>query len=201
MTALFFVVKIVKIIWNQKSQSGTRSKEEDKDREESRDSYLVWDVASFNPNFLETYSIMVSSNGDDSWYYFTEKEFINESANFKTRGVSLSYYANRSIRIAFRIRSKNCEHLILDNIALYGGELTTGVEEVGAASNASIKVSKNAIIVTGVEAVSVELFDMNGASVATVAGNEMPIEGLSAGVYAVRVTTANDTITQKIVIK
>ncbi len=32
----------------------------------SEASFLVWDVASFNPNFLETYSVMISSNGDDS---------------------------------------------------------------------------------------------------------------------------------------
>ena len=166
----------------------------------SENAYLVWDVASFNPSFLESYSIMVSSNGDDSWWYFTEKEFKSESADFKTRGVSLSYYSGREIYVAFRIRSKNCEHLILDNIELHG-DITTGVEEVGTVSAANIKVSENAITVVGVEASAIELFDMSGASVASVAGNEVSTEGLAAGVYAVRVTTANNVITQKVVVK
>ena len=87
----------------------------------TEESYLVWDVASFNPYFLETYYVMISSNGNDTWYYFTEEEYVNESADFKTRGIDLSDYAGQEIYIAFRLRSENCEHLILDNIELYGG--------------------------------------------------------------------------------
>ncbi len=87
----------------------------------TEESYLVWDVASFNPYFLETYSVMISTNGDDSWYYFTEEEYVAESAEFKTRGVDLSGYNGQNVYIAFRLRSENCEHLILDNIELYGG--------------------------------------------------------------------------------
>ncbi len=87
----------------------------------SAESYLVWDVASFNPNFLESYAVMISTNGDDSWYYFTEEEIVFESAEFKTRGIDLSEYSGRDIYIAFRLRSENCEHLILDNIEFYGG--------------------------------------------------------------------------------
>lgn len=86
----------------------------------SEESYLLWDVASFNPNYLESYSIMVSTNGDDSWYYFTEEEYIAESADFKTRGISLSEYSGQNVYVAFRLRSENCENLILDNIELFG---------------------------------------------------------------------------------
>lgn len=87
----------------------------------AEESFLVWDAASFNSNFLESYSVMISTNGDDSWYYFTEEEYTAESTDFKTRGIDLSEYSGQDIYIAFRLRSKNCEHLILDNIELYGG--------------------------------------------------------------------------------
>lgn len=86
----------------------------------SEESYLLWDVASFNPNYLENYSIMVSTSGDDSWYYFKEEEYVSESADFKTRGISLSEYSGQDIYVAFRLQSENCEHLILDNIELFG---------------------------------------------------------------------------------
>ena len=101
------------------------------------ESFLVWDAASFNPYFLEDYAIMISSNGDDSWYYFTEESYTSESEDFKTRGLSLSDYSGQEIYIAFRLRSKNCEHLILDNIELYGGEGSLPNEpEVGDAPTA-----------------------------------------------------------------
>ena len=105
-------------------------------------SFLVWDVASFNPNYLETYSVMISSNGDDSWYYFTEEEYHLESPEFKTSGLDLSSYASDTIYIAFRLRSKNCEHLILDNIELYGGEVN-GVDAVET-NDVLVKISENA---------------------------------------------------------
>ena len=87
----------------------------------TEESFLVWDVASFNPNLLEDYSVMISTNGDDSFCYFTEEEYLAESADFKTRGISLSEYSGQDIYIAFRLRSENCDNLILDNIELYGG--------------------------------------------------------------------------------
>ena len=162
-------------------------------------SFLVWDVASFNPNYLETYSVMISSNGDDSWYYFTEEEYHLESPEFKTRGLDLSSYASDTIYIAFRLRSKNCEHLILDNIELYGGELD-GVDAVEA-NDVLVKISANAIEVVGTEVKEIAICDMNGRNVAATNANVISTQELATGVYIVRITTADGTITKKIVKK
>lgn len=163
-------------------------------------SYLVWDVASFNPNYLETYSVMISSNGDDSWYYFTEEEYHLESPEFKTRGIDLSSYAlNDTIYIAFRIRSKNCEHLILDNIELYGGEV--GAVEAIEVTDASINVADGNIVVTGTEVEEITICDMNGRNMAVANANEISTQELAAGVYIVRITTADGIIIKKIVKK
>lgn len=162
----------------------------------SESTFLVWDVASYNPNFLESYSVMVSSNGDDSWYYFTEEEYPLESADFKTRGIDLSSYKDKDeIYVAFRIRSKNCEHLVLDNIELYGCEVSA-VEAIDA-ENVLVKVSADAITVVGAETEVISISDMNGREVAVANGNEISTESLSAGVYVVRVTTADGVITKK----
>lgn len=97
------------------------------------EAYLVWDVASFNPNYLESYSVMIATqDGED--YFFTEGEYYAESASFKTRGLNLSAFAGNNVYIAFRLRSKNCEHLILDNIELYGVD-TAEVLNVTAVSD------------------------------------------------------------------
>ena len=159
-------------------------------------SFLVWDVASFNPNFLESYSIMISSNGDDSWYYFTEEEFQLESPDFKTRGVDLSSYASKEIYIAFRIRSKNCEHLILDNIELYGGEISA-VDEI-TNNDLFVKVSDNAIEVVGSDVEKIVVCDMSGRTVAEADNNEVSIQELNTGVYIASIYTADGVITKKI---
>ena len=165
-----------------------------------KEAYLVWDVASFNPNFLETYSIMISTNGDDSWYYFTEEEYVAESANFKTRGISLSGYADTdSVYIAFRLRSKNCEHLILDNISVYGAEASE-VENVATVSPC-IMTQRNEIIVNGVDVTELAVYDMRGRMVATTADDTLSTAGITAGVYLVRVTTPEKVYTEKVVIR
>ncbi|MBO7318135.1 MAG: choice-of-anchor J domain-containing protein [Bacteroidales bacterium] len=165
-----------------------------------KEAHLVWDVASFNPNFLETYSIMISTNGDDSWYYFTEEEYVAESSDFKTRGINLSNYAETdSVYIAFRLRSKNCEHLILDNISVYGAELSS-VESVATASP-SIMTRNGAIVVKGVDVTELTVHDMSGRLMASTAYNTLSTNGFTAGVYMVRVTTPTKVYTEKVVIR
>lgn len=168
----------------------------------TEDSYLVWDVASYNPNFLETYSVMISTNGDDDWYYYTEEEYLNESTDFKTRGISLSEYANEEeIYIAFRLRSKNCEHLILDNIELYGGSvLETGICDV-ADGSFNISVSGNRIDVDGNGVVCVELYAADGVLVARSNGNSLTATGVASGVYVVKVVTADAAYSKTILVK
>lgn len=160
-------------------------------------SLLIWDAASFNPNFLESYSIMVSSNGDDPWYYFSEESFYYESADFKTRGVDLSLYAGKEIYIAFRLHSKNCEHLIIDNIALYGGNVTSGIEDVVGSEAAEIRISNETITVNGAEVKEMVIYNVSGATIATTTSEQLSINSLAPAIYMVRVTTANGEVLTK----
>ena len=82
---------------------------------------LVWNANSFNPNYLETYEIQIST--DPTWYwlnYSTAATIKNESIYTKSRGVSLADYVGKEIWVAFRVRTTNGEALILDNIGIYG---------------------------------------------------------------------------------
>ncbi|MGN0222806.1 MAG: choice-of-anchor J domain-containing protein [Muribaculaceae bacterium] len=82
---------------------------------------LVWNANSFNPNYLETYEIQVST--DPTWYwlnYSTAATVKNESIYTKSRGVDLGSYAGQEIWVAFRVRTTGGEALILDNIGIYG---------------------------------------------------------------------------------
>lgn len=163
-------------------------------------SVLIWDVASYNPYYLETYSIMISTQGDDSLYYFSEQEYHLESADFKTRGIELSEYAGHEIYIAFRLRSKNCEALAIDNIALYGGSGMSGIDEV-TDNGATINVSNDAVTVTGTNVNELRVYNMSGAVVATSTSNQVSVSELAPGVYVVNVTTANGMTSMKFVKK
>ena len=151
----------------------------------TEESFLVWDVASFNPYFLENYSVMVSTSGDDSWYYFTEEEYVAESAEFKTRGIDLSEYAGQDIYIAFRLRSKNCEHLILDNIELYGGskvELLEVNATVDPAGPFVEKLDEFTVTFQNIESVKIEEYSFYPPYIAAVAedGTLTQIAGATA---------------------
>ena len=160
----------------------------------TEDSHLVWDVASFNPNFLESYAIMISTNGDDSWYYFTEEEYIQESADFKTRGINLSEYNGQNIYIAFRLRSKNCEHLILDNIELHGGSLVELLDVTATSDPAEGKVEKlDKFTVTfeNVESVAIEQYSYYPPYIASVAE-----DGTLSQIASAKMTTVEGQPTQ-----
>ena len=148
----------------------------------TEESYLVWDVASFNPYFLETYSVMISADGNDTWYYFTEEEYVNESADFKTRGIDLSDYAGQEIYIAFRLRSENCEHLILDNIELYGGsavELLDVTATVDPEEGVVAKLDEFTVTFENVESVAVDEYSYDMPYIAMITENNSlePIAG------------------------
>lgn len=168
----------------------------------TEDSYLVWDASSFNPTYLETYSIMISTNGDDPFYYTTHEEFVAESADFKTRGVALGEYAQpgATINVAFRLRSKNCEALILDNIALYGGELA-GVKDATVSPEPRIVVKDNMIQVTSNDAKAILLYDMSGRLVAQASGAYMVVDGVAAGAYVVKVLTDDTAHSSKVIMR
>lgn len=138
----------------------------------TEESFLLWDVSSFNANYLEDYAIMISTNGDDSWYYYTEAEFIAETPDFKTRGIDLNEYVGKSIYIAFRLKSKNCEHLILDNIELYGGEKVTplNIEATVTPTEGVVeKLDKFTVQFENVESVTLDVYPFYPPYIATVA--------------------------------
>lgn len=168
----------------------------------TKDSYLVWDVSSFNANFLETYSIMVSSNGDDSWYYTTHEEFVAESPEFKTRGVALGEYAGAgsTIYVAIRLRSKICEALLIDNIALYGGELAS-VKSATATPEPQVVVKDNRIEVTSNDVKAIQLYDMSGRLVAETTETTLYVDNINAGAYVVKVLTDDNIFSSKVIMR
>ena len=114
----------------------------------------------------------------------------------------MSSYSEKEIYIAFRLRSKNCDALILDNIELYGGKIgeVDGIESI-VADDILVRVSANAVTVVGAEVSDIVISDMNGRDVVAVNANEISTEGLNSGIYILKITTSDNVITKKIAIK
>ena len=170
----------------------------------AEESFLVWDAASYNSNSLEEYSVMISSNGDDLWYYYTEATIAAESAEFKTRGLDLSEFVDKNIFIAFRLRSKNCEHLVMDNIGMYGAvqfvDDPTSVEDTLGNSDLNVAVDDD-FIKANKSVESMMLMDMSGKVVAQTAGAELSVSHVAPGVYVVKAVAGAEALSKKVVIK
>lgn len=165
----------------------------------AEESFLVWDASSLSEKYLENYSIMVSSNGDNSFYYFKEEEITAESTVTKTRGVDLSSYAGQEIYVALRLHSKICEHLIVDNIGFYGGEVAS-VENISV-QTPTMRLENGTLTVSAEGVATIELFDMSGRIVARTDAGQLSTENIPAGIYIVKAVTATGTLSEKVVIK
>jgi hypothetical protein len=168
----------------------------------SENGFFTWDVASYNSNFLEDYRVKISTDKDDDWDYWTKMEVVAESPEFKTRGLDLSEYVDKTIYIAFQLVSKNCESLILDNVGLYGSfELvTTSVEET--MGEVSLKVAvENGVMKANKEVDTMTLLDMSGKVVASTTESEMSVSEVAAGVYVAKVVSGTEIVSKKVVIK
>lgn len=164
----------------------------------SETSYFVWDANSFNPGFLERYSVRVQDN-TSSWPYFeTKYAQPAEGISPTTRGISLAAYVGKNISIAFNITTANGDCLILDNLGIYGAT-ATGIEKLPI-SEAAMVMTENGISVNGAK--QIVLHDIHGRKVATVAGASMNLNGMTPGAYIATVKTAQGkTFTYKFVKK
>ena len=109
-------------------------------------------------------------------------------------------YAGQEIYIAFRLRSKNCEHLILDNIELYNGTiLPTAINDVVDAA-VNVTVNGTTIEVCGDGVVAVNLYSADGSLVAKSNGN-LTAADVATGVYVVNVVTETSTYNKTILVK
>lgn len=167
----------------------------------SENAYLAWDASSFNANFLEDYSVKVSYGDDTAWDYWTEATIYAESPLFKTRGVDLSSYSGKEVYIAFQLKSKNCEALVLDNIALYGSFENLGVEDIVADdAQLNVTITDGQVAVDG-DVISIALIDLSGRVAVQSAQNTLSTTNLNSGIYLLQVKTEAGSATKKIVVK
>ena len=126
---------------------------------------------------------------DDTWEHYT---------------VDLSAYAGKDIYVAVR-------HTVKDGLAAFFDDFYfehfasdfDGVNKVN--SDAKVSVYPNPVastlFVAGVEDAKISVYNMAGSLVATAEGSQIDVDGLAAGVYVVRVATADSVMSTRIVKK
>ena len=163
--------------------------------------YFVWNANSFNPLYLEDYSIMVCDDPYSEWgvWFSTATTIYQESIYTKTRGIDMGKYVGKEVDVAIRLISKNCEALILDNIGFYGDistDVTSGIDRV----QGQTFVAGDNMVGTGNANDTITLYDASGRMVGMGQGNA-DVSQLQPGVYMATVKTATGSRTVKFVKK
>ncbi len=173
----------------------------------AENTFLSWDAASSNLDYRETYSLMIYHCDENNpwdenipYDYNRIEHYIKIDTLSKTHGISLSEYAGDTIYIAFRLNSKNCETLLLDNIGIYGANYVSNIENIKKETH-NIIVDNGRIRVEGIIPTSITLVDINGRIVAQTIGQELSISNITEGIYIVTIATDNGTYREKIIIK
>lgn len=157
-----------------------------------KDSYLVWDANSFNQQFLEDYQIMVSATEDNSAAYTEVLNVEGETAEPKTRGISLADYDGKDIYIAIRLRTKGGDCLLLDNIGIYTGSTGTGVTAVTGEGEGIIISGNELRAAEGTKSIAIS--DTAGRTTLTAEGNVVSLSSLPAGIYIATVKSADGNV-------
>lgn len=161
--------------------------------------HLAWDASAFSTSEYEDYEIAVSTD-EDKWYnYNTVYSVEGENEWAKTHGVSLGAYKDKDIYVAFHLKTKGGNALILDNIGVYGNVNTSGVAGVITDSELTLVCEGNSLICNTDAMITVTA--ISGVRVAEGNGTSLDINTLPAGVYVAAATANGNTRTVKFVKK
>lgn len=154
---------------------------------------LVWDAMSFNQMLLEDYNVKISdgSGNPADYWYTTDMKIQGETITPKTRGLSLSKYADKDIYIAFNLVTKKGEALCLDNIGVYGDATITAIHTVNAQTQGLFLIGNDSFGAAGAKSISI--VDMSGRKVSEANAETVSLSGLQAGVYVATVKYADGT--------
>lgn len=164
---------------------------------------LTWKVMTYAAEYpTEHYAAyVIAEDGTETMIY--EETLGSWSTSFSQRVATIPSNITGNFRVAFRHwDSEGGYVLILDEIQIVAAGTVTGIDN---ADEAKVFVSPNpvsemlSIQAEGIQ--KVELMDMAGRTVMTSAQSRLNLGQLAAGMYMVRVTTAEGIFTEKIVKK
>jgi len=116
---------------------------------------------------------------------------------------NLGEYAGHKIHVAMRhtVNTDGLAYLFDDFTYRHFDFSTSGVENVLDDSNVTLRISDESIMLEGVEDAMMSIYSTSGVMYGSVRGNVISTSGLTAGIYLLRVDTADGSKTMRFVKK
>jgi hypothetical protein len=173
----------------------------------------------FHPSFADTLSILVSTDCGDSWSVVFNKGGIDLAthpetgsnqlpdslAQWTTEYVDLSNYGGETILIKFQTKNRKGNHLLVDNILVYSGDEPAGVTETELTDLLLYpNPGQNDYRLKGWNdgmRLDYTVMDAYGRAVkiGTITSPELSLQGISNGLYFVRLVSEHVDKTLRIV--
>ena len=117
------------------------------------DGVLQWKGQSVDPNFLDSYNVLISTGGNDPSEFTTLLSITNEPGGnvyrtYTTHTVDLSGYAGQPVYIAFQLVSLSKFCLFLDDIRIFAAHIITASAGTGGGISPA---GESAVVVGGTE--------------------------------------------------
>lgn len=158
----------------------------------------VWASNSADPDFPETYEVLVSSTGTETADFEKLLTVENDANQPGLHGVDLSKYDGKEIYLAIRLVTADGYFLTIDNVGFYGNvSLAQGGISSIADNNWKVTVSSEELTCTADNVSNIAVYDMSGRFVAGSDTETVNISGLQKGIYIASITADGSTLQYK----
>ena len=158
----------------------------------------VWASNSADPDFPETYEVLVSSTGTETADFEKLLTVENDANQPGLHGVDLSKYDGKEIYLAIRLVTAYGYFLTIDNVGFYGNvSLAQGGISSIADNNWKVTVSSEELTCTADNVSNIAVYDMSGRFVAGSDTETVNISGLQKGIYIASITADGSTLQYK----
>lgn len=158
----------------------------------------VWASNSADPDFPETYEVLVSSTGTETADFEKLLTVENDANQPGLHGVDLSKYDGKEIYLAIRLVTADGYFLTIDNVGFYGNvSLAQGGISNIADNNWKVTVSSEELTCTADNVSNIAVYDMSGRFVAGSDTETVNISGLQKGIYIASITADGSTLQYK----
>ena len=160
-----------------------------------------WESGQHDSDYADHYGLYISANGGTN-----PSDFVplwegepEQPMTWVEREVSLNSYAGQTVHIAFRhYNISDMYYLILDDIAVTTGAGIDNSDELAVELYPNPTTGLININVQDLQ--NVEVLDVTGRTIVTTSENKIDLTGSPAGIYTLRIQTANGTAVRRVVL-
>ena len=166
---------------------------------------LKFDVSSYEPEYLESMEIKLSTGGTEPSDFTTLLQSLTDIPDaFNTQTIDLSNYTG-TVRIAFRLISNDKNIGYIDNVKIFGN--ASGLNDVAATPSFGVypNPANDFVTITDANGANVKVIDMLGrtliSKVVKSTNETISINDLQTGMYMIQMIKDGKVSSQKLIKK